>query len=252
MTPTGMDEKFKLAAEVICRQGMVQFPVSETAIAIVKAVVGENEEELDLIYAFREKPSQTADQLVESSGCAADKVEELAGSLAGKGLIFNQPSSAGIMIYRLLPLMLVGVMEYKFMVPLTGSAEEKELARLFEKLLAELRELNGPYDNSSNEFRWEVERWRPVVDMYFPEDRVDWALRIMECESGGDPNAKNPRSSASGLFQHLARLWPARAEAAGFADSDVFDPFANIAVAAVNRRARRGAAPPSVLPEPMI
>ena len=101
-----------------------------------------------------------------------------------------------------------------------------------ELLLAELREVNGPYDNITNEFRWAVERWRPVVDMYFPEDRVDWALRIMECESKGKPDAKNPTSSASGLFQHLARLWPPRAEAAGFADADVFDPFANIAVAA--------------------
>ena len=101
-----------------------------------------------------------------------------------------------------------------------------------EELLAELRLLNGPYDNVTGEFRWAVERWRPVVDMYFPEDRVDWALRIMECESKGKPDAKNPRSSASGLFQHLARLWPPRAEAAGFADADVFDPFANIAVAA--------------------
>lgn len=101
-----------------------------------------------------------------------------------------------------------------------------------EQLLAELRELNGPYDNAGNEFRWNVERWRPVVDMYFPADRVDWALRIMECESKGKPDAKNPTSSASGLFQHLARLWPPRAEAAGFAGADVFDPFANIAVAA--------------------
>ena len=99
-------------------------------------------------------------------------------------------------------------------------------------LLAELRMVNGPYDNISTEFDWEVERWRPVVDMYFPQDRVEWALRIMECESRGDPNAKNPNSSASGLFQHLARLWPPRAEAAGFGDADVFDPFANIAVAA--------------------
>jgi hypothetical protein len=101
-----------------------------------------------------------------------------------------------------------------------------------EKLLAELRELNGPYDNATDEFRWDVERWRPVVAMYFPENRVNWALRIMECESKGDPQAKNPRSSASGLFQHLARLWPERSEAAGFGDADVFDPFANIAVAA--------------------
>ena len=110
MTQISMDEKFKRAAEVICRQGMVQFPLSDTAIAIVVAVVGDNEEELHLIYAFRERPSQTADQLVESSGFAADKVEQLAASLARKGLVFNQPSSAGVMIYRLLPLMLVGVM----------------------------------------------------------------------------------------------------------------------------------------------
>lgn len=101
-----------------------------------------------------------------------------------------------------------------------------------EVLLAELRKINGPYADARGEFTWDVERWRPVVDTYFPEDRVDWALRIMECESRGDPNAKNPNSSASGLFQHLARLWPERAAAAGWADADVFDPFANIAVAA--------------------
>ncbi len=147
MMQISMEEKFKRAAGVICKQGMVPFPVSDTAIAIVVAVVGDNGEELDLIYAFREKPSQTADQLVESSGFAAEKVEQLATSLAQKGLVFNQPSSAGIMIYRLLPFMLVGVMEYKFMVELTGSQEEKDLARLFEKLMKELRsEIQENYD----------------------------------------------------------------------------------------------------------
>ena len=136
-----MQEKFKKAAGVVCKQGMVQFPVSDTAIAIIVAVVGENEEELDLISAFDAKPSQTLAQLVESSGFAEDKIEQLATSLAKKGLIFNQPSSSGVMIYRLLPLMLVGLMEYKFMVELTGSREEKELARLFETLLEELKDL---------------------------------------------------------------------------------------------------------------
>ncbi len=133
-------DKLKRAAEVVCKQGMVQFPVSNTAIAIIDRVVGDNVEELDLIYAFREKPSQTVEQLAESSGFSPEIVEQLATSLAKKGLIFNQPSSAGVMIYRLLPLMLVGVMEYKFMVKLTGSEKEKELARLFEKLLDELRD----------------------------------------------------------------------------------------------------------------
>lgn len=101
-----------------------------------------------------------------------------------------------------------------------------------ELLLADLREVNGPYDNVRDEFSSAVERWRPVVDRYFPEDRIDWALRILACESHGDPQAKNPNSSASGLFQHLARLWPQRAAAAGWENADVFDPFANIAVAA--------------------
>jgi ferredoxin len=164
MTQISMDEKFKRAAEVICKQGMVQFPVSDTAIAIVKAAVGNNEDELDLIYAFREKPSQTTEQLVESSGFTAAKVQQLATSLAAKGLVFNQPSSAGIMIFRLLPLMLVGVMEYKFMVPLTGSQEEKDLARLFEKLLAELREqIQGNYDALAPMFNT-----APAVDRTVP------------------------------------------------------------------------------------
>ena len=107
----------------------------------------------------------------------------------------------------------------------------QEAAELRQKAqLAELRQLNGPYNNS--EFAWDVERWRPLVTIHFPSDRVDWALRIIECESHGEPNAKNPRSSASGLFQHLASLWDERAAAAGWAGADVFDPQANIAVAA--------------------
>jgi ferredoxin len=140
MTQISMEEKFKRAAGVICKQGMVQFQLSQTAIDIVVATVGENEDELDLIYAFRQQPSQTMDQLAASSGFTVEKIEQLTAGLAAKGLLFNQPNSAGVMVYRVLPLMLVGLMEYKFMVALTGSSEEKQLAGLFEKLLAELRD----------------------------------------------------------------------------------------------------------------
>ena len=150
MTQVSMAEKLKRAAGVICNQGMVQFQLSQTAINIVNAAVGENEEELDLIFAFRLQPSQTMDQLVASSGFAAEKIEQLTASLARKGLIFNQPNSAGVMVYRILPLMLVGLMEYRFMVELTGSPEEKRLAELFEKLLAELRDqIQSNYDTLS-------------------------------------------------------------------------------------------------------
>ncbi|MGD8260725.1 MAG: 4Fe-4S binding protein [Desulfobacterales bacterium] len=174
MSQMTIEEKYKRAAKVICKQGMVQFPVSDTAISIITTVVGDNEEELDLIYAFREKPSQTMDQLMESSGMSEKKIEQLTASLAKKGLIFNQPSSAGVMIYRLLPLMLVGVMEYKFMVELKGSEEEIRLARLFEKLLEELRELTQEqYDTLSPLYEsappvdrtvptWQTEDGKPI------------------------------------------------------------------------------------------
>ncbi len=162
-------ENLRNAAEVVCKQGMVQFPVSDTAIAIIDRVVGDNAEELELIGAFRENPSQTIDQLETSSGFSADKIEQLATSLAKKGLIFNQPSSSGIMIYRLLPLILVGVMEYKFMVELTGSEEEKELARLFEKLLEELRdEIQNNFDTLSPLFNS-----APAVDRTVPTRQME-------------------------------------------------------------------------------
>ena len=52
-----------------------------------------------------------------------------------------------------------------------------------------------------------VEQWRPLVAAYFPAGEVDRALCIMQHESRGNPNAKNPRSSAAGLFQFLRGTW---------------------------------------------
>jgi soluble lytic murein transglycosylase-like protein len=76
-----------------------------------------------------------------------------------------------------------------------------------------------------------VEQWRPLVETYFRAGEVDRAMRIMACESGGNPRAYN-RSGASGLFQHLARYWSSRSAAAGWAGADIFNPTANVAVAA--------------------
>ena len=139
MTNLSLDEKLKKATGVVCKQGMFPFPLSETAISIVKHVVAE-EAELDMICAFKDVSSQTMDQLRESSGFSEATIEKLTASLAKKGLIFNQPSSTGVMVYRLLPLVMIGLMEYKFMTKLTGSDEERKLAELFEKLLMELRD----------------------------------------------------------------------------------------------------------------
>jgi len=85
---------------------------------------------------------------------------------------------------------------------------------------------------------WEnVERWRPAVTeavFAFGGDELDVHrfLRIMQCESAGLPDAKNPNSSASGLMQHLTRYWDERAAGAGRQDAEVFDPYDNIWVSA--------------------
>lgn len=162
MTQVLLDEKFKRAASVICKQGMVTFPVSDTAITIVKKVVGEYADELDLIHAFRNAPSQTGAQLRDSSGMMEEKIQILATRLAKKGLIFNQPNSAGVMVYRILPLMMVGLMEYKFMVELKGSEEERELAVLFETLLNELKD-----QTQSN-----LAKLKPIFETAPPLDRT--------------------------------------------------------------------------------
>jgi ferredoxin len=147
MSQESLESKFAKAAAVVCKQGMVQFPVSDAAIEIMRRVVGPHADELDLVCAFDKAPSQTLDQLTASSAMAAETVASLASSLARKGLIFNQPNSAGLMVYRLLPFMAVGLMEYRFMGELSGSQAEKELAELFEKLMDQLRDqIQGNYD----------------------------------------------------------------------------------------------------------
>lgn len=78
----------------------------------------------------------------------------------------------------------------------------------------------------------QVEQWRPLVQTHFPASRVEEALRIIDCESNGDPNAYNPYSGASGLFQFLPSTWASTAPQAGYDGYSVFDPEANVASAA--------------------
>jgi hypothetical protein len=77
-----------------------------------------------------------------------------------------------------------------------------------------------------------VERWRSLVRAYFPTSRIDGALEVIHCESYGDPNAYNPYSGASGLFQFLPSTWATVSPRAGFGGASVFDAEANIGTAA--------------------
>jgi soluble lytic murein transglycosylase-like protein len=51
---------------------------------------------------------------------------------------------------------------------------------------------------------------------------LGWALRVAACESGFNPNAVNPYSGASGLFQFLPSTW----RTTPFGNAYIFDPMA--------------------------
>ncbi|MHA1734115.1 MAG: 4Fe-4S binding protein [Promethearchaeota archaeon] len=169
MAQVDLEKKYKQAAQVVGKQGIVPFPASETAIRILKLVIGDDLDELELIWAFRRKSSQTMEELKKSTrrlGWSEEKIDAVARSLAKKGLVFNQPSSSGLMVYRLLPYMVVGLMEYTFMGELEGSAKEHELAELFEKLMGEVRDsVQEGYD-----------RFLPLFEQAPPTDRTLPAL----------------------------------------------------------------------------
>jgi hypothetical protein len=79
---------------------------------------------------------------------------------------------------------------------------------------------------------YDVEDWRPLVEQYFAPERVEEALRVMWCESRGNPTVVNDVSGAAGLFQFVPNTWGWASAEAGWAGASVFDPEANIASAA--------------------
>jgi NAD-dependent dihydropyrimidine dehydrogenase PreA subunit len=131
-----VDERYRQAAQTIAG-GSPGAGVSDALVDIIKALV--EEEEIDLILAFKEKRSQSLDQLKESSGFTEERILEQTSALAKKGIIFNQPNSKGVKVFRLLPLANVGVFEYTFMKKLTHTEEEQKLADLFARYFEERR-----------------------------------------------------------------------------------------------------------------
>jgi Pyruvate/2-oxoacid:ferredoxin oxidoreductase delta subunit len=138
-------EKYKDAAKIIIRTGILPFPLTDTLLEILKFLI--KEDELDFVMAFRRKYSQTIEELKKSSRLSEDKILKITESLAKKGVIFNQPSANGIIVYRLLPLMMVGPFEYLLMKPIKFTKEEKKLAILFKRLFDEAKDLiHDKYD----------------------------------------------------------------------------------------------------------
>lgn len=110
-----------------------------------------------------------------------------------------------------------------------GTWVEEECARLDPPTHSEASQSLRPSTGSG------VEGWRSLVAAYFPTEQVDRALCIMSHESGGNPNADNPRSSAAGLFQFLRGTWdsvPSSITGGSYSSGQVYAPEPNIAAAA--------------------
>lgn len=73
---------------------------------------------------------------------------------------------------------------------------------------------------------------RALVTTYFRPEDVERAIQVAYCESNFNASAVNPRTGASGLFQHMPRYWNERSTLAGWAGASLFDPQASTAVAA--------------------
>ena len=74
-----------------------------------------------------------------------------------------------------------------------------------------------------------VEQWRTVVATQFPPEQVDNALCVIDSESGGNPNAKNPNSNARGLAQIMTSVW---GPYFGWTYEDFYNPELNVYAAA--------------------
>lgn len=87
-------------------------------------------------------------------------------------------------------------------------------------------------------FRWSgtpgVEQWRGLVSAYFPPEDVERVLCLMQIESGGDPTARNPSSSATGLMQVMYSLWGPPFGLTSRAQLE--DPDTNLRIAAYIRK----------------
>jgi hypothetical protein len=69
----------------------------------------------------------------------------------------------------------------------------------------------------------------PTTDEWIDQvwgDHADEARQVIACESSGNPKAKNPNSSASGLFQIIDGTFKHHG-----CTGDVFDPYTNISCA---------------------
>ena len=160
---------FHRAAELIATSGPLPFAVSDTLIDIVRYYLDDSDAAF-IAAAFDERRSLSMDQVMEKTGLSEGEIASVTGRIAKKGLLFNQPNSKGVMVYRLLPLVIVGAFEYTFMREEIKDPEKyATIAGLYKTLLEELRtNIQGGYD-----FLLPIFEQQPATDRTIPARTTD-------------------------------------------------------------------------------
>ncbi|MBI5895302.1 MAG: 4Fe-4S binding protein [Desulfobacterales bacterium] len=138
-TSISIDEKYKMAGGAISMAGGTPIPVNDTLVKLLHYYI--QEDELDFVIAFKGRKSKTLEQLKQSTGLTEEEILAKVKGLAARGVIFNQPNSAGVMVYRLLPLLNVGTFEYTFMGKVEANERNRQISALFHQLFGELSQM---------------------------------------------------------------------------------------------------------------
>lgn len=167
-------KKIKDAAKIIASTGMMPFPITDTFIEILKFYF--DEEDVEFLKAFKVKKSMTMEELKgKLKDLSEEEIEEKAAKLAKKGFMFNQPSSSGVMVYRLLPIVAIGAFEYTFMPNLPDDEEKLEklrnLAQLYDKLMHELAQAIQ-------------ERYDSILSMFTQQPPTDRTIPLYTSDQG--------------------------------------------------------------------
>jgi septal ring factor EnvC (AmiA/AmiB activator) len=220
--------------------------VEEALVAgtVVEEVVNHGMEQVDqLVAKKRALESLQQDYLAKQEAVAALKADVQA-EVERLALLYEQADAAVAVAIRKAN---TADAEYRAALSAVDAAQAREAERIRQEERDRTTTTTPPgttpttnppqattttSDGGSWTFPPAVEQWRSVVEQYFPSHRIEEALRIIQCESNGDPDAYNPYSGASGLFQFLPPTWATTAPKAGFPDASPFEPTANIATAA--------------------
>ena len=79
------EAKYKKVAQAIVKVGGLPIPISDTFLEIIKTLLGDDDEEIDMLLAFRRKSSQNLEQLKKNYGFTRRKNFRSHRSISEKG-----------------------------------------------------------------------------------------------------------------------------------------------------------------------